>query len=128
MTFAAWRRPVGATQRVVRIALALWRQIRISRWEAPRVTVFTDELPDALDHKAVYVVGEGDYIWFLALMCPCGCGAVLQMSLHRDGRPRWRLMAHGDGTVSLKPSVWRRTGCRSHFFLRRGRIEWCDIQ
>ena len=30
-----------------------------------------------------------------------------------------------DGSVSLMPSVWRQKGCRSHFFLRHGRIDWC---
>lgn len=30
-----------------------------------------------------------------------------------------------DGTVSIKPSGWRQKGCRSHFFLKRGQIEWC---
>ncbi|WP_236819161.1 DUF6527 family protein [Alicyclobacillus ferrooxydans] len=59
------------------------------------------------------------------MLCPCGCGEVLHMSLHPDGRPRWELTRHPDGTVSLSPSVWRKVGCRSHFFLERGRVRWC---
>ena len=107
--------------------LALWRRLRIARSvAAARVTVFVEELPDVVDPRTVYVVGEGHHLWFVALVCPCGCGETLQMSLHTEGRPRWRLMRHRDGTVSLRPSVWRRTNCRSHFFLRRGRIEWCE--
>ncbi|MDM9644782.1 DUF6527 family protein [Rhizobium sp. S163] len=27
---------------------------------------------------------------------------------------------------TLHPSVWRNSGCRSHFWVRRGRIAWCD--
>jgi len=27
---------------------------------------------------------------------------------------------------SLKPSIWLQGGCRSHFWVRRGRVEWCD--
>ncbi|MGO9953726.1 MAG: DUF6527 family protein, partial [Dissulfurispiraceae bacterium] len=23
------------------------------------------------------------------------------------------------------PSVWRKTGCRSHFFIIKGRVKWC---
>ncbi len=29
-------------------------------------------------------------------------------------------------TVSLYPSVWRHTGCKSHFIIWRSRIYWCD--
>ncbi len=74
----------------------------------------------------VYVLGEKQYLWSVALLCPCGCGEALHMSLHDDSRPRWRIRDHRDGTVTLFPSVWRTVGCRSHFFLRRGRVEWCS--
>jgi len=30
-----------------------------------------------------------------------------------------------DGTITLKPSVWRTKGCRSHFLVRNSRIDWC---
>ena len=77
------------------------------------------------DGGVVYVLGEGRYKWFVALRCPCGCGALVQISLLPDAVPRWRLTEHPDGSISLEPSVWRRVGCRSHFFLRRGSVEWC---
>ena len=73
----------------------------------------------------MYVLGEGEYRWFVALLCPCGCGALLQMSLLEEAEPRWSLDEHDDGTVSLHPSVWRTAGCRSHFFVRRNTIYWC---
>lgn len=83
------------------------------------------ELPDEGQPNTVYLVGEGSHLWIAALRCPCGCGAFLQMSLMPEGRPRWTATQHWDGTTTLHPSVWRQTGCRSHFFLRRGRIHWC---
>lgn len=86
---------------------------------------FLTELPDNLDPTIVYVLGEGAHLWSVAMVCPCGCEAVLHMGLHADARPCWRLTYHWDGTASLVPSVWRQVGCHSHFFLRRGRIEWC---
>lgn len=105
----------------------LWR--RVWSWllkrPVPLKSIRIDELPDRLDPKYVYLVGEGVYLWFAALICPCGCGAILQMSLIPDGRPRWNAIEHEDGTVSLEPSVWRTKDCRSHFFLRRGNIFWC---
>jgi hypothetical protein len=91
----------------------------------PLRTVHVEELPEVLHPNAVYVLGEGQHKWFVALRCPCGCGATVQVSLLPDAKPRWRLIEHADKTVSLEPSVWGRMGCRSHFFLRRGVIEWC---
>lgn len=91
----------------------------------PYRTVFLDELPNHLKDQVIYVVGEGEHLWYAAMLCPCGCGETLQMSLHREGRPRWELKRHSDGTVSLTPSVWRKVGCRSHFFLEHGQIKWC---
>lgn len=102
---------------------------RLLRWllgrSRPLTTLRVEELPDRLCESAIYVVGEGVHLWSVAMLCPCGCGSTLQMSVMPEGRPRWRVDMHEDGTASLHPSVWRRTGCRSHFFVRRGHIRWC---
>lgn len=122
------RRAITFIERAARVAVALWRRLRLARSKAARATVFTGELPDVLDPRMVYVVGEGSHLWFVALVCPCGCGETLQMSLHSNGRPQWQVTMHADRTVSLRPSVWRQVGCQSHFFLRRGRVEWCETE
>lgn len=101
-----------------------WRWIR--RGPVPLRSLIVEDLPDALESKIVYLVGEGDYLWFAAMLCPCGCGETLHMSLLPDSHPKWKLLRHDDGTVSLHPSVWRTKGCRSHFFLRNGMIVWCE--
>lgn len=44
------------------------------------------------------------------MLCPCGCGQTLHMSLLAEDRPRWEVTVHDDGTPSLHPSVWRRWG------------------
>src|SRR5262245_20756508 len=102
-----------------------WWRLRLQKaqqWEV----VFVEELPEHLTPAIVYVLGEKQYLWSVVLLCPCGCGESLHMSLHDDSRPRWRISDHRDGTITLFPSVWRQVGCRSHFFLRRGRVEWCS--
>ena len=96
-----------------------------TRAERPLKTVTVEELPDRLDAATIYVAGENGHCWFVAMLCPCGCGATLQMSLLADARPRWSLTQFDDGTVSLTPSVWRKVGCLSHFFLIHGRVKWC---
>ncbi|MDB5295217.1 MAG: hypothetical protein JWO31_1200 [Phycisphaerales bacterium] len=105
----------------------LWAWVRswFIRRPRPLKTFYLEELPDKLDSKAVYVLGEGANHWFVSFLCPCGCGVPLQMTLLPEDRPHWRLTEHPeDRTVSLAPSVWRHAGCHSHFFLRRGQIDW----
>lgn len=84
-----------------------------------------EDLPEQLHPRTIYVAGENDHLWYAAMICPCGCGEVLQMGLMHNQRPRWTITEHDDGAVSLYPSVWRKVGCKSHFWLQQGNIFWC---
>jgi hypothetical protein len=101
----------------------------IARWSARKPELFrfvrVEELPDKLRRAKIYLAGEGDNLWAASMICPCGCGAVIELNLLKQARPCWSAQEHPDGTVSLAPSVWRQKGCRSHFFVRHGRIDWC---
>ena len=61
----------------------------------------------------------------MVMICPDGCGEVLTVNLDGRAGKAWRYFDR-DGDVSLFPSVWRDTGCESHFILWRSRIYWCD--
>lgn len=61
----------------------------------------------------------------LTMLCPDGCGEILTINLDRRTGPAWRLYVDGQ-SVSLFPSVWRHTGCCSHFIVWKSRIYWCD--
>lgn len=112
---------------VTRLLGRVWLWVTTWSRGAPKRlrTIHLEELPEQLDAGVVYVLGEGPHRWFVALLCPCGCGATVQVSLLADAKPRWHLLEHPDKTISLHPSVWRKVGCRSHFFLRNGCIQWC---
>jgi hypothetical protein len=106
-----------------------WRElIRAAGWWFGRRhrlrAVQVEELPDSIEAGTLYVVGEGQHLWSVALQCPCRCRAVIQLNLLPDAEPRWALTKHRDGTITLHPSIWRQMGCRSHFFIRKGQIEW----
>lgn len=61
----------------------------------------------------------------LVMACPDGCGELLTINLDARAGKAWR--AYGSHEeLSLFPSVWRETGCKSHFILWRSRIYWCD--
>ena len=83
------------------------------------------DLPNRLNKNTLYVVHEDGFLEHASMMCPCGCKKILHMNLIPDERPLWKLIKHENGTVSLHPSVWRRKGCNSHFWLRNSRVKWC---
>lgn len=109
------RKVVSAARRLVRP----WTST--DRWRAVRV----DELPDTVKAKSLYLIGDG-VPWCAALLCPCGCPDVLQLSLLDNDFPRWKLSLDG-ALPTLAPSIRRTQGCRSHFFLRRGRVVWSRL-
>lgn len=111
----------------MRILRRFWWVIRcwLTGRPVPHHTIYVEELPDSLKRNCVYLVGENDFFWFVAMTCPCECGEVLYMNLLEERRPRWSFTANADGTITLIPSISRQKGCRSHFFFRRGVVEWC---
>jgi hypothetical protein len=62
---------------------------------------------------------------WLSFRCPCGCDADVTLSLQRSHWPRWRADRHEDGSVSVYPSVHRRS-CGAHFVLVRNRVVWAE--
>jgi hypothetical protein len=61
----------------------------------------------------------------LVLRCPDGCGETLTINVDRRAGPAWRVYVE-EKALSLYPSVWRNTSCKSHFIVWRSRIYWCD--
>jgi uncharacterized protein DUF6527 len=96
-----------------------------ARWRGLYGAVPVGEMPDRPEPRTVYVVGEGGHRWYAAFLYPCSCGEIIQASLLVRSRPHWQLTERWDGAVSLHPSVWRTMGCRSDFWLRGGRVQWC---
>jgi hypothetical protein len=84
-----------------------------------------DELPEDLPPNSLTVAREGGDLWAAGMQCPCGCGRRLELLLLKEVKPRWDLTIDGRNRPTLAPSVWVADGCRSHFWLRSGRIHWC---
>ena len=97
------------------------------RWFIPpyKTSVVEEILPDTLKRRTLYIVKEDGYEEQAAMICPCGCKQILHMNLLPDERPCWGVTTHSDGSASLHPSVWRKVGCKSHFWFRHGRVKWC---
>jgi Family of unknown function (DUF6527) len=61
----------------------------------------------------------------VAMACPDGCGEQLTVNLDERAGPAWRHYQDGQ-RLTIFPSVWRDTGCKSHFIVWRSKIYWCD--
>ncbi len=122
--------PAALWRRFRRWAAGLRRSRLVQRFRRPappwRIDfVDGDILPATLPERCVVVTSEDGEPWSAGLACPCGCGDMIELPLFPEADQHWRVRVGDDGLPSLSPSVWRRTGCRSHFWLRRGRIHWC---
>jgi len=105
-------------------ASILWLLSRLGLVRPLYRVVNVEDLPDRLKPHKVYVAGEDGFAWSAAMLCPGGCGRVLEMNLLPDAKPIWTLAEHAGGAVTLSPSVWLKTGCGCHFFVEMGRIKW----
>jgi len=80
---------------------------------------------EASDHITLpgdaVVIERGRPRWLL-LACPCGCGEKLPINLDPRAGPAWRIYRRQRSGVSLFPSVWRESGCKSHFVIWRNKI------
>jgi hypothetical protein len=79
---------------------------------------FVDLMPTQLKEGIIYI--STPYATAVHL-CACGCGVKVVTPI---SPPEWKLVWDGD-TVSLDPSIgnWQ-FPCRSHYWIRRGRIVW----
>ena len=68
---------------IPRQLVGLWHSRKLKPWRAVRM----EEFPDHLEPGKVYLAGEGDNIWAAAMICPCGCGEVIELNLLKQTRP-----------------------------------------
>lgn len=85
-----------------------------------------DTPPTKLPWLNLALAREDGEDWSVGMHCPCGCGQRLELMVLPDVKPRWDLYTNAKGYVTLRPSVWLATGCRSHFWLRNGKVIWCE--
>jgi hypothetical protein len=85
-----------------------------------------DALPANMPKEDLILLKDDGEEWSVGFYCPCGCGDVIELLLLPDVAPRWDIRIDPRGRPSLTPSVWRTTGCRSHFWLRDGHVIWVN--
>ena len=81
--------------------------------------------PDKLLNDVVHIVGDPAAPKWATFQCPCGCGTPLLLSLATNRRPSWSVSRNWSLRPTIKPSVRRTDGCRAHFWVRDGIVDWC---
>lgn len=67
----------------------------------------------------------------VAFRCPCGCNKVTRLNVDPDFKGSdvpycWTFSVNSEGRPTLHPSVKNEGGCGSHYFIKEGKVEWCD--
>jgi Family of unknown function (DUF6527) len=99
--------------------------IRAKRLTLKGDVVQRHEADGLLNEPGAAVLVRRGVLRSIAIACPDGCGENLTINLDPRTGPAWRYYGRGSD-VSLFPSIWRDSGCRSHFIVWRSRIYWCD--
>lgn len=90
-----------------------------------RVASESDARLAARNDPATLVVVDRHGLRNVVFQCPCGCGETVSINVDPAAGPSWRVRINA-GDLTLMPSVWRTSGCRSHFILWSSRVWWCS--
>lgn len=102
----------------------------VYEWFIPRRKVLVrkgDIMPLVMPQQDLLLLQEDGENWSVGFRCPCGCGDVIELLLLPNVKPRWDIEINCLGRPTLSPSVWKRTGCMSHFWIRDGKVIWVGV-
>lgn len=106
--------------------LEWWRQAIENILPARRLIIVDgDSLPSKLPKRALVLARDDGEDWCVGMRCPCGCGSNIELLVIKEAKPRWDIATDHNLRPTLSPSVWRKNGCRAHFWVRDGRVIWC---
>lgn len=89
------------------------------------VIIKGDSLPNKMPICSIVIAIEEDEVWCVGLKCPCGCGYIVELPIINEANPRWDFQINPKNKISLYPSVSLNKGCKSHFWVKEGKIIWC---
>lgn len=102
-----------------------WIKLKYYKLTSPKYkAIAVKEYPNVIQHRNIYVVSDGAVPDTIIFKCPCGCNADIYLNLLKDTRPSWSFIIDKKGKITISPSIWRKINCKSHFFLRKGKIIW----
>ena len=104
----------------------IWHSIFPRRDPLHKVQIVeADTPPDEILGRDFVLAREDGEDWAIAFLCPCGCNDRLELALIPEVKPNWTLSIDNENYPTLNPSVWRKTGCKAHFWVKAGKLIWC---
>lgn len=82
-------------------------------------------IKEKINTKTIFIVGGKGYQKWAYLRCPCGCNEIIMLSLVKKRRPNWNFSTDLLNRPTIYPSIWQTSGCRSHFWVKKGSVNWC---
>lgn len=83
-----------------------------------------EDVPTSISDNTIFIIQDGNEPELLAFKCPCGCNENILLNLLKDAKPQWRFRINKNDMIDINPSIWRKIGCKSHFFVKNGMVEW----
>lgn len=97
----------------------------IQRPELISLLVSDHPVPEVVRAGVIYIVGGSGYQKWALFRCPKYEDEIVQLSLMASRRPRWTVETDFIGRPTIHPSVRQLDGSLAHFWVKRGRVEWC---
>ena len=111
---------------ISKMIMRWWRHVWARLGPCRRLRIIEgDSLPSQLPWRDLVLARDDGEDWCVGMRCPCGCGHVIELLVIAEAKPRWDVSVDTKGRPTLTPSVWLKKGCRSHFWIREGRVHWC---
>jgi hypothetical protein len=85
---------------------------------------YSEDVPQNIKDDTIYIIQDGLKPESLAFKCPCGCNSNIILNLLEDASPRWRYEILSNDSLNIYPSIWRKSGCKSHFFIVESIVKW----
>lgn len=101
-----------------------WIKAIFSKSEKWKITDVNDT-PAKIRSHTIYRVNNAGVCWQALMRCPCGCKTVLHLNTLPEYKPSWRITVNNKKCeISIHPSIHRKKGCCSHFFLTNSKVIW----
>jgi hypothetical protein len=80
--------------------------------------------PESIRRNIVYIVGGENYVKWVYMKCPDYCSEIIMLQITKEKYPSWEIQYDKIGRVTIYPSVNKLDGCKSHFWIKKGNIQW----
>lgn len=61
-------------------------------------------------------------------VCPCGCNAHRRIPVNghkQENGAGWNYNINENNQVTITPSILDRGTCKAHYFITKGKVQWC---